>query len=210
MTHRAPTPAPDWPSLERTARRWLGRRAPAQLVDDLTQETLLRVHRTLPPAVQSAEAWTVRAAHSVLVDALRRGATTTTIPVDAEALSLLEPLTLGDPSDRPDAGLEAAADAALDRAIARCLQPALAALPAEQREAIRLVDEQGLTATEAAAREGISPPGLRARLQRGRERVRVTATQCCDFDVDARGRPMGLQPRGTGPCACGCGTEAPR
>lgn len=201
-------PTVDWPSLERTARAWLGRRAPAELVDDLTQETLLRVHRTLPATVQSAEAWTVRAAHSVLVDALRRRAAATTIPVDGEALALLEPLALGDPADRPDAGLEAAADAALDRAIARCLAPALASLPAEQRAAIRLVDEQGLTATEAAAREGISPPGLRARLQRGRARVHATATQCCDFDVDARGRPMGLHPRGSGPCACGCGAEA--
>ncbi|MDQ8046324.1 MAG: hypothetical protein REI11_17095, partial [Patulibacter sp.] len=37
--------SPDWAALDASVRRWLGRRAPRGLVDDLAQETLLRVHR---------------------------------------------------------------------------------------------------------------------------------------------------------------------
>lgn len=204
---RASTEHPDWAALERSARGWLRRRAPAHLIDDLTQETLLRVHRTLPTDVRSAEAWTVRAAHSVLVDALRRADTVPTEELDEHLRGALQPLALSDPDDRPDAGLDADADATLDRTIAQCLAPALAALPAEQRDAIRLVDEEGLSSAQAAAAAGLSAPGLRARLQRARARVRATAGQCCEFEIDGRGRPIGLHPRSPGGCSCGCGAR---
>ena len=205
MTTAAPRhPAIDWPALERAVRRWLGRRAPAGALDDLTQETLLRVHRTLPADVRSPEAWALRTAHSTLVDHFRSAARRLDAATEPELLAALAPLSADDDGDRPDAGLDAAADRALDRAIARCLGRAIDDLPAEQREALELVGPEGLTSAQAAERAGVSVPGLKSRVQRGRSAVVEQTGQCCQIDRDSRGRPIAITPREGEVCRCGC------
>lgn len=196
--------AVDWEALDRSVRRWLGRRAPAGMVDDLTQETLLRVHRTLPTDVRSPEAWALRSAHSVLVDQLRSTARRLDAATEPEVLAALAPLTEDNAADRPDAGLEAAADRALDVAIARCLGRSVESLPSAQREALELVGAEGLTSAEAAERAGVSVPGLKSRVQRGRAAVIETTSQCCRIEQDSRGRPVSLTPREGEVCRCGC------
>lgn len=195
---------PDWAALERSVRGWLGRRAPAGVVDDLTQETLLRVHRTLPADVRSPQAWALRTAHSTLVDHLRSAGRRLDSATEPEVLAALVPLSAADPTDRPDAGLDAAADRALDVAIARCLGRSLEALPTEQREALDLVGPQGLTSSEAAERAGVSVPGLKSRVQRGRATVIEQTGQCCHIERDGRGHPIAITPREGEVCKCGC------
>jgi RNA polymerase sigma-70 factor (ECF subfamily) len=198
------TPPVDWASLDQTVRRWLARRTPTGMVEDLAQETLLRVHRTLPADIRSPEAWALRTAHSTLVDHLRSVARRTDAATDPEVLAALAPLPPEDSTDRPDAGLDASADRALDVAIAKCLGKSVAALPPEQREAIALTGAGDLTQAEAAARAGVSVPGMKSRVQRGRDAVRQGAESCCRFELDARGRPIGMQAKDGGRCTCGC------
>lgn len=197
-------PSVDWPALDRVVRRWLARRTPAGMVEDLAQETLLRVHRTLPTAVRSPEAWALRTAHSTLVDHLRGAARRTDAATDPDVLAALAPLPPDDAADRPDAGLDAAADRALDVAIARCLGKRVDELPAEQRDALLATGPGALTQTEAAAQAGISVPGMKSRVQRGRDAVRSGAESCCHFELDGRGRPIGMQPKDGQRCTCGC------
>lgn len=194
----------DWAALDASVRRWLRRRVPHGALDDLAQETLLRVHRTLTPKVRNPEAWALRAAHSVLVDHLRASARQRDAATEPAVLAALTPLVTGDASDRPDAGLDAAADRALDLAIARCISRGVLDLPAEQREAIALVSEQGLTSAAAAARAGISVPGLKSRVQRGRVAVIEQTSRCCAIERDRRGRPLSISPRAGKVCTCGC------
>ncbi len=206
MQHTTITEAPsvDWAALDQTVRRWLARRTPAGMVEDLAQETLLRVHRTLPADIRSPEAWALRTAHSTLVDHLRSVARRTDAATDPEVLAALAPLPPEDASDRPDAGLDASADRALDVAIAKCLGKSVNALPPEQREAIALTSAGALTQAEAAAQAGVSVPGMKSRVQRGRDAVRKNAEACCTFELDARGRPIGMQAKEGGRCTCGC------
>lgn len=203
-TPPAHTPALDWTALERAVRGWLGRRAPATLIDDLTQETLLRVHRTLPADVRSPQAWALRSAHSTLVDHLRSAGRRLDAATEPEVLAALVPLHELDPTDRPDAGLDAAADRALDIAVARCLGRSIEALPTEQREALDLVGAQGLTSAQAAERAGVSVPGLKSRVQRGRAAVIEQTGQCCHIERDGRGHPIAITPREGEVCRCGC------
>lgn len=51
---------------------------------------------------------------------------------------------------------------------------------------------------EAAELLGISPSGMRTRVQRGRARVRQLLEACCDIAVDARGRVVSCEPRPDG------------
>ncbi|MDO9356470.1 MAG: sigma factor [Solirubrobacteraceae bacterium] len=194
----------DWAALDASVRRWLARRTPEGLVEDLAQETLLRVHRTLPADVRSPEAWALRTAHSTLVDHFRSVARRSDVATDPIVLAALAPLPAADDADRPDAGLDAEADRALDLAIAKCLGKRIDALPAEQRDALIVTGPGDRSQAQAAAEAGISVPGMKSRVQRGRDAVRSGAESCCSFELDARGRPIGMHPKDGSRCTCGC------
>ena len=203
----APERAVDWSGIDGAVRRWLGRRAPAGTIDDLPQETLLRTHRTLPSDIRSPEAWALRTAHSVLIDHFRASARRPDAATDPDVLAALAPLPAGEATDRPDAGLDQAADAALDAAIVRCMTPALERLPGAQREALELTTAGNLSQAEAAASAGISVPGMKSRVQRGSSTVRESVSSCCQFELDARGRPIAMESRDGVRCTCGCSDE---
>ena len=74
------------------------------------------------------------------------------------------------------------------------------------RDAVRLVDLEGLPQQEAAARSGITVSGMKSRVQRGRQALKYLVHGCCQIDLDAGGRATDYQPRGhgCGPCAQEC------
>jgi RNA polymerase sigma-70 factor (ECF subfamily) len=204
MSAAQPRISVDWAALDGAVRGWLRRRVPAGAVEDLAQETLLRVHRTLPADVRSPDAWALRTAHSVLVDYLRKPARRADVATDPDVLAALAPLPPDDATDRPDAGLDAEADRLLDRAIAKCLGVRVDGLPEAQRQALLLTGPGDLTQAEAAAQEGVSVPGMKSRVQRASRTVRSQAESCCAFELDARGRPIDMHPRDGEQCTCGC------
>ena len=74
------------------------------------------------------------------------------------------------------------------------------ALPEPYREAIRLTELEGLTQKELAARLGISISGAKSRVQRGREHLRQSLTDCCRFEFDRRGGVIDCTPRRKADC----------
>jgi len=123
--------------------------------EDLVQETLLAVHlcrRTYDPS-RPLGAWAYAIARYKLVDHFRRHPSARTfVPVDA-VVDLFS-------ADTADAGDSAHDVAAL-----------LSALPPKQREAIRLVKLEDLTAREAAARLGVSEADVKISIHRGLKKL---------------------------------------
>jgi RNA polymerase sigma-70 factor, ECF subfamily len=74
--------------------------------------------------------------------------------------------------------------------LARCLAPLIEHLPAEQAEAVRMVDVEGMTHSEAAAAVIVSVPGMKSRVQRGRRKLQELLLSCCEVQRDVRGRAM--------------------
>ena len=86
------------------------------------------------------------------------------------------------------------ADAA--RELATCLGPMVARLPSPYREAVTLVDLEGIPQKEAALRAGLSLSGMKSRVQRGRQALEQLVHDCCQIELDATGRIMDYQLRG--------------
>lgn len=59
-------------------------------------------------------------------------------------------------------------------------------LSADYRDAIMLAELEGLTHQEAANRLGISVPGMKSRVQRGRQQLRKLLNECCLIELDKR------------------------
>ena len=124
----------------------------ATLADDLVQETILRALRAEAQFVPgtSPRAWLFTILRNAWLEGLRR--------------------------HRHEVG-EALAEAAQPaiqpgRDALRGLQVAMAQLPLAQREALLLVGAQGMTMAEAAQVCGVPEGTIKARLSRGRARLR--------------------------------------
>jgi RNA polymerase sigma-70 factor (ECF subfamily) len=138
------------------------------LAEDLTQEIWLKVHERLPTLRDSGklESWLYRIARNTLIDYARRSRPAEELP-DNLATDNPEP-------DLPD----------LRPAILRFLDQ----LPADDREALRLTEYEGLTQKQLAEHLGVSLSGAKSRVQRARARLGRLLDQCCRFEFDRRGR----------------------
>ena len=73
-------------------------------------------------------------------------------------------------------------------------------LTREYREAIRLVDLEGLTHQKAATQLGLSVPGMKSRVQRGRQQLRKLLDDCCLIELDSRRGVAGYEQRPDAKC----------
>lgn len=75
-------------------------------------------------------------------------------------------------------------------------------LSQDYRDAIMLVELEGLTQQAAAERLGLSLPGMKSRVQRGRKQLKQMLDDCCLIQLDRRGGVADYEVRGTGcdPC----------
>jgi hypothetical protein len=65
--------------------------------------------------------------------------------------------------------------------LSSCLRPMTHHLPAHYRDAISLVELEGLTQREAVERLGLSVSGMKSRVQRGRQMLKRLLHECCQI-----------------------------
>jgi len=172
--------APSWDAVvrEHSARvyrlayRLSGNRQDAE---DLTQETFVRVFRSLTDFTPGTfEGWLHRITTNLFLDMVRRRARIRfeALPEDTERLAGTAP--------SPE---QVFGDTHLDPRV----QAALAALPPDFRAAVVLCDIEGLTYEEIAATLGVKIGTVRSRIHRGRVQLREALA-----DLDPRAaRPVG-------------------
>ena len=90
------------------------------------------------------------------------------------------------PDDLPPAP-QATGGESPEQELARCLTPLLETLPLGYRQALRMVEFEGATGKELAARLGLSVSGAKSRVQRGRRMLLRALLNCCHVERDSRG-----------------------
>jgi RNA polymerase sigma-70 factor (ECF subfamily) len=181
-----------WRELEAKLRPFVARRVRSEDdVDDVVQDVFLRMQRGLAGLRDDERfgPWVYQVARSAIVDHQRAAAKHRV--VDAE--------------EAPDESLEVEDDGqAVERELASYLAPFVAMLPSPYREALTLVELEGLTQKQAAEMLGVSLSGMKSRVQRGRVQLRKALEDCCHIALDARGRVVSceLRPDGKPPDGC--------
>lgn len=164
-------------------------------VQDVVAEVLLRVHRRIDEVRDPASlaAWLFTIARNAVTDEYRR-ASRRPVPVGgvADAQVLGPEGSLGGVAPSADAWVDDQADVL--RELSRCLRPLLAELPDVQREALQMVELDGLTQVEAARRAGVTTSGMKSRVQRGRRQLLALVQRCCTVELDGRGLPIDRRP----------------
>ena len=175
-----------WQVLGQRLGAYIGRRLPAQEVDDVLQDVLLRIHKNVRYLSDDSRfgPWVYSVARNAVVDQLRKKQLVST---DVE----------------PDS-LSTAADGDDEQALIGCVTPFVARLPETYRHAITLVELQGLSQADASEIAGISLSGMKSRVQRGRRMLREMFEECCSLKVDARGHVIEAERREADTCGPSC------
>lgn len=176
---------------------FVARRVPHADVDDVVQEVFVRLskHRDQLVHEERYDAWMWAIARNAVEDRHRDRARHPLAPSEAE-----RPESEG---DLPiDARLQDQHVEALQERLSSLIAPFIAMLPSPYREALTLVELEGLTQQAAAEMLGVPLSTMKARVQRGRVKLRALFEACCEIGVDARGRVVSCEPR-LQPCDCG-------
>ena len=168
-----------WAELHASIRGFVAGRVRQQAdVDDVVQRVFLQVHRALPMLRETDKlhAWVYQITRRAIADFYRtpsqnREVATGTVEDIANEVAA---------SDSPD-------DEAATRELSTCLRPLMRGLTAADRQALQMVEFDGVTQVEAAARLGLSVSGMKSRVQRARSHLRSALHDCCRIAVDRRG-----------------------
>ena len=179
-----------WQVLGQRLGAYIGRRLPAQEVEDVLQDVLLRIHKNVRHLSDDSRfgPWVYSVARNAVIDQLRKKRPPATDVAELEAVADAEQLES-------------------EQALLNCVTPFVARLPEAYRHAITLVELQGLTQADAAKIAGVSLSGMKSRVQRGRRLLREMFEECCSLKIDARGRVIDAERHEQAGCAGGCTTE---
>ncbi len=182
-----------WSELRARLGGFVGRRIgnPAD-AEDVVQDVFVRMQRNIGSlsSADRLDAWAFRITRNAIADYYRASEHRA-----APGKALNEPA-----ADSIDD--EPSTDARAE--MAYCIAPMVRQLPQNYRQAIELTELEGMTQTAAAEQLGLSVPGMKYRVQRGRARLRAMLVRCCEIETDRRGHVIAFEQRdGEGCAACG-------
>ena len=184
-----------WTGFLARLRSYVGARVEPGSRDDVVGGILLRLvqHQDKLVAARDPMAWVTRVAANAVIDHTRRRASELRTVIAYGIAS--EQIDIGSPPDNP-----AAAE------IAACVTPLIESLPEPYRDALKLVEIDGLSQRKAAERLGLSLSGTKSRVRRGRKKLKQALLRCCAIQLDRRGEVLAYRPRLSG-CVRNCRTE---
>ena len=200
-TIMATTATEAWQQVHDGLRAFIAKRVANEAeVEDILQEVFLRIHQRIdslkdPRRVVS---WIYQITRHAIIDHYRRPQHHREMPVglasDLEATGLA-PATfaVGREADASELRVE----------LSGCLRPMIERLAKDYREAVTLVELEGLTQQAAAKRMGLSLSGMKSRVQRGRKQLKQMLDDCCLIQLDRRGGLTDYDVRDEGCNSCG-------
>lgn len=94
-----------------------------------------------------------------------------------------------------EANVETAVSPDLTQEVAQWLRPMTETLPQKYREAIQLVEFEGMSQREMGEQLQLSISGAKSRVQRGRQHLKETLLACCHVEFDRQGNVLDYQSR---------------
>jgi RNA polymerase sigma-70 factor (ECF subfamily) len=182
-----------WQEMHDGLRAFIAKRVSDQsYAEDVLQEVFVRVHRQLDSVNDPRRivSWMYQITRNAIIDYYRKPGRRQEIPAglsaDIEAFGGEFQAESGDPGSE----------------LAGCLRPMVERLSKDYREALTLVELDGLTQQAAAQQMGLSLSGMKSRVQRGRKQLKQMLDDCCLIELDRRRGVVDYEVRDAGCDAC--------
>mgnify|MGYP001212166500 CR=1 FL=1 len=149
--------------------------------DDIVQDVWLKMQRGLGGLKDQNRliSWIYQIARHAIIDHYRAPGRRREMPAGLAADLESYPSSATMPTTSEDSGQ-------LRKELAGCLRPMIERLSEEYRQAVVLVDLEGLTQQAAATQLGLSLSGMKSRVQRGRRQLKEMLEACCTIELDRR------------------------
>lgn len=168
-------------------------------IDDILQEVFVRVHRQIDSVndPRRVVSWIYQITRNAIIDHYRKPGRQREIPTGLSA----ELDVCGETSEKSKTANRGKGEESRSE-LAGCLRPMMERLSQDYRDAIRLVEFEGLTQQAAAKQMGISLSGMKSRVQRGRKQLKQMLDDCCVIQVDQRRAVIDYEARDSGCDSC--------
>ena len=175
-------------------------------VEDILQDVFVRVHRQIDSVSDPGRlmSWIYQITRHAIIDHYRKPGRQREVPagLSSELEVLRESPVVSE--------LIYDGDAAEPRAeLAHCLRPMIERLSKDYRDAINLVELEGLTQQAAATQMGVSLSGMKSRVQRGRKQLKQMLDDCCLIELDRRKGVIDYQQHRADCNLCGSDQKTP-
>jgi RNA polymerase sigma-70 factor, ECF subfamily len=163
-----------WDESRDRLRNFIARRVKNDAdADDILQDVFFKIHQNIGKLKDPDKLypWVFRTTRNAIADHYRGNSTApANLDENAEAFAV-----------EPD-------DPAVEEEVLSWLEPMISELPPKYRDALMLVDIQGLTQVELSGKLEISPSGAKSRVQRGREKLKDLLLECCRLEFGRSGK----------------------
>lgn len=179
-----------WRELSDRLRRFVRSRVSSETdVDDILQTVFLRIHTGFSSlrAADRLESWVFQITRNAISDHYRKRRD---LQDDTET-----PVEDPDSTDTKNVNTE----------IAECIKLLIDRLPEDQKRALSMYEQDGISQKIIADRESISVSGAKSRIQRGRKSVEAMLKACCELQFDGRGNILEYKTDNTDCCDDECG-----
>ena len=171
-----------WQQIHNGLRAFIAKRVANEAeADDIVQDVWLKMQQGLDGLKDQRRliSWIYQIARHAIIDHYRAPGRRREMPAglaaDLEAYQSSSTMTTAS----EDSGQ-------LHTELAGCLRPMIERLSGEYRQAVVLVDLEGITQQAAAAQLGLSLSGMKSRVQRGRRQLKGMLEACCTIELDQR------------------------
>jgi len=182
-----------WQLVHDGLRAFIAKRVNDQVhVDDILQEVFVRAHQQIDSVNDPRRlvSWIYQVTRNAIIDHYRKPRR------QREILSGLSAELEGIDEVAKTSTTTHPGDVAEPRAeLAACLRPMIERLSQDYRDAITLVEINGMTQQAAATQMGISLSGMKSRVQRGRKQLKQMLNDCCLIELDCRKGVIDYQSR---------------
>ena len=171
-----------WQQIHKGLRAFIAKRVANEAeVDDIVQDVWLKMQRGLDGLKDQRRliSWIYQIARHAIIDHYRVPGRRREMPAGLAADLEAHQSSSTRTTASEDSGQ-------LRTELAGCLRPMIERLSGEYRQAVILVDLEGLAQQEAAARLGLSLSGMKSRVQRGRRQLKRMLEACCTIKLDRR------------------------
>ena len=171
-----------WQQIHNGLRAFIAKRVVHEAeADDIVQDVWLKMQRGLDGLKDQRRlvSWIYQIARHAIIDHYRARGRQPDLPAGlVSELEIVHAAAL--PAESSEKSDELRAE------LAGCLRPMIEQLPNDYRQALTLVDLEGLAQKEAAALLGLSVSGMKSRVQRGRRQLKGMLEACCTIELDRR------------------------
>lgn len=146
------------------------------VAEDLRQEVFLKIHASLDQLKETHKLrpWIFTIARNVLHDYYK---------------------TRGKDLNDQEIEFQNSDDPKFETDIRSCLVPMIENLPEKYRNALLFSEIQGMSQKDLAENLGLSHSAARSRVQRGRELLKASFIECCDYRLGTDGKLRGVHER---------------